>query len=97
VLDIENHYAAENPHLPKEVRELLHSYVAAGKLGIKTGEGFYKLSEDRAVFCFLRLIPAAPHPSMFDRGDLIPCESILLVALMVMSSVEGCDPVHLTR
>ncbi|MEB3982212.1 3-hydroxyacyl-CoA dehydrogenase family protein [Mycobacterium sp. 663a-19] len=41
VLDIENHYAQEFPHLPTNVRELLQSYVDAGKLGIKTGEGFY--------------------------------------------------------
>jgi 3-hydroxybutyryl-CoA dehydrogenase len=41
VLDIENHYAAEFPHLPENVRELLAAYVDAGKLGIKTGEGFY--------------------------------------------------------
>lgn len=41
VLDIENHYAEEFPHLPKNVRELLQSYVDAGKLGVKTGEGFY--------------------------------------------------------
>lgn len=41
VLDIENHYAAESPHLPESVRELLQSYVDAGKLGVKTGEGFY--------------------------------------------------------
>ena len=41
VLDIENHYADEFPHLPKSVRELLQAYVDAGKLGIKTGEGFY--------------------------------------------------------
>lgn len=41
VLDIENHYAAELPHLPTGVRELLQSYVDAGKLGVKTGEGFY--------------------------------------------------------
>ncbi len=41
VLDIENHYADEFPHLPENVRDLLRSYVEAGKLGIKTGEGFY--------------------------------------------------------
>jgi 3-hydroxybutyryl-CoA dehydrogenase len=41
VLDIENHYAQEFPHLPENVRELLQSYVDAGKLGIKTGQGFY--------------------------------------------------------
>jgi 3-hydroxybutyryl-CoA dehydrogenase len=41
VLDIESHYAQEFPHLPKNVRELLQAYVDAGKLGIKTGEGFY--------------------------------------------------------
>ncbi|WAJ46441.1 3-hydroxyacyl-CoA dehydrogenase family protein [Mycobacterium sp. Aquia_216] len=41
VLDIENHYAAEFPHLPKSVRDLLQSYVDAGKLGVKSGEGFY--------------------------------------------------------
>ena len=41
VLDIENHYADEFPHLPENVRDLLQSYVDAGKLGLKTGEGFY--------------------------------------------------------
>lgn len=40
-LDIENHYAEEFSHLPKNVRDLLQTYVDAGKLGVKTGEGFY--------------------------------------------------------
>ncbi|CAM3783434.1 3-hydroxyacyl-CoA dehydrogenase family protein [Tsukamurella ocularis] len=42
VLDIENHYAAENPHLPEGPRRVLHEYVDAGRLGVKTGEGFYR-------------------------------------------------------
>jgi 3-hydroxybutyryl-CoA dehydrogenase len=40
-LDIENHYLDEFPQLPKGPRDLLQTYVDAGKLGIKTGEGFY--------------------------------------------------------
>jgi 3-hydroxybutyryl-CoA dehydrogenase len=40
-LDIENHYCDEFPHLPKKSRDLLQSYVDAGKLGVKSGEGFY--------------------------------------------------------
>jgi 3-hydroxybutyryl-CoA dehydrogenase len=45
VLDIENHYAEEFPHLPESVRELLQSYVDAGKLGVKSGEGFYTYAQ----------------------------------------------------
>ncbi|MFH9428250.1 3-hydroxyacyl-CoA dehydrogenase family protein [Streptomyces sp. NPDC017615] len=41
VLDIENHYAAENPNLPTGPRELLQRYADAGRLGVKTGRGFY--------------------------------------------------------
>lgn len=44
VLDIEDHYAAENPHLPQGPRRLLHEYVDAGKLGRKSGSGFYDYS-----------------------------------------------------
>jgi 3-hydroxybutyryl-CoA dehydrogenase len=45
VLDIENHYAKEFPHLPQHVRDLLQAYVDAGNLGVKTGEGFYSYSK----------------------------------------------------
>src|SRR5246500_4041725 len=45
-LDIENHYCDEFEHLPKKSRDLLQSYVDAGKLGIKTGEGFYLYSTE---------------------------------------------------
>jgi 3-hydroxybutyryl-CoA dehydrogenase len=41
-LDIENHYIDDFPQLSTAPRDLLQSYVQAGKLGIKTGEGFYR-------------------------------------------------------
>ncbi|WP_328886425.1 3-hydroxyacyl-CoA dehydrogenase family protein [Streptomyces sp. NBC_00316] len=41
VLDIESHYAAQRPGLPEGPRELLQRYVDAGRLGVKTGAGFY--------------------------------------------------------
>ncbi|MGW4272975.1 3-hydroxyacyl-CoA dehydrogenase family protein [Streptomyces seoulensis] len=41
VLDIENHYAEENPALPTGPRALLRRYVDAGHLGVKSGRGFY--------------------------------------------------------
>ena len=37
VYDIEH----ANPHLTAGPRELLRHYIDAGKLGAKTGEGFY--------------------------------------------------------
>ena len=40
-LDIEAHYAEQFSHLPTNARDLLQDYVDAGKLGVKTGEGFY--------------------------------------------------------
>ncbi|MFQ6145931.1 3-hydroxyacyl-CoA dehydrogenase family protein [Streptomyces seoulensis] len=41
VLDIENHYAEENPALPTGPRALLRRNVDAGHLGVKSGRGFY--------------------------------------------------------
>lgn len=41
VLDIEEHYANENSNLPPGPRALLREYIAAGKLGVKSGTGFY--------------------------------------------------------
>lgn len=43
-LDIENHYVQEFPKLSRSPRDLLQSYVDAGKLGLKSGEGFYNYS-----------------------------------------------------
>ncbi len=44
VLAIEENYVSENPNLPEGPRELLHRYIDAGKLGEKSGEGFYEHS-----------------------------------------------------
>jgi len=41
VLNIEEHYAKERPGIPLEPIELLKKMVAEGKLGEKSGEGFY--------------------------------------------------------
>lgn len=45
VLDIEEHYLAEYPWLPSTARDLVKSYVDAGKLGRKSGEGFYRYDD----------------------------------------------------
>jgi 3-hydroxybutyryl-CoA dehydrogenase len=41
VLDIEEHYCAEHPEYPEGPRRLLRSYVERGRLGVKSGAGFY--------------------------------------------------------
>jgi 3-hydroxybutyryl-CoA dehydrogenase len=40
-LDIEGNYLKKFPYLPTKSRDLLKSYVDQGKLGVKSGEGFY--------------------------------------------------------
>ncbi|MEV0678583.1 3-hydroxyacyl-CoA dehydrogenase NAD-binding domain-containing protein [Actinosynnema sp. NPDC050436] len=41
VLDIEEHYAAEHPEYPEGPRTLLRDYIDRGRLGVKSGVGFY--------------------------------------------------------
>ena len=41
VLDIEEHYCAEHPEYPEGPRRLLRTYLQQGRLGIKSGAGFY--------------------------------------------------------
>lgn len=41
VLDIEEHYCAEHPEYPEGPRVLLRSYLQQGRLGVKSGAGFY--------------------------------------------------------
>jgi 3-hydroxybutyryl-CoA dehydrogenase len=48
VLDIEEHYAAIRPGIPAEPRQLLKGYIEQGRLGIKSGKGFYSDYEEKA-------------------------------------------------
>ncbi|MBQ1111327.1 MULTISPECIES: 3-hydroxyacyl-CoA dehydrogenase family protein [Streptomyces] len=47
VLDIEQHYAQERPHLPAGPRDVLKRYVDAGHLGVKSGRGFYTYDTEK--------------------------------------------------
>jgi 3-hydroxybutyryl-CoA dehydrogenase len=42
ILAIEEHYAELTPSLPIGPRELLKKYIAEGRLGVKSGKGFYE-------------------------------------------------------
>ncbi len=48
VLAIEEHYAELTPSLPVGPRDLLKKYIAEGKLGVKSGTGFYEGYPDAA-------------------------------------------------
>ncbi len=41
VLDIEEHYCAEHPEYPEGPRRVLRGYLEQGRLGVKSGAGFY--------------------------------------------------------
>ena len=41
VLDIEEHYCADHPEYPEWPRRLLRTYLQQGRLGVKSGAGFY--------------------------------------------------------
>ena len=45
VLNIEEHYASVRPGLPESPRRLLHRLIDEGKLGVKSGQGFYDYSD----------------------------------------------------
>jgi 3-hydroxybutyryl-CoA dehydrogenase len=42
VLDIEEHYAAIRPGIPEGPRRLLREHIDHGRLGVKSGSGFYE-------------------------------------------------------
>jgi 3-hydroxybutyryl-CoA dehydrogenase len=46
VLDIEEHYASIRPGIPHGPRRLLREYIEQGRLGVKSGRGFYQHSDE---------------------------------------------------
>ena len=47
VLDIEQHYADLRPGVPEEPREFLRKMIEKGKLGVKSGSGFYDYEKSK--------------------------------------------------
>ena len=45
VLNIEEHYASVRPALPEGPRRLLHQLIDEGRLGVKSGHGFYEYQD----------------------------------------------------
>jgi 3-hydroxybutyryl-CoA dehydrogenase len=45
VLAIEEHYAAVRDGIPEGPRKLLHEYIDQGRLGVKSGHGFYEYTD----------------------------------------------------
>jgi 3-hydroxybutyryl-CoA dehydrogenase len=45
VLAIEEHYAAVRDGIPEGPRKLLHEYIDQGRLGAKSGHGFYEYTD----------------------------------------------------
>jgi 3-hydroxybutyryl-CoA dehydrogenase len=45
VLNIEEHYAQVREGVPEGPRQLLHDYISQGRLGVKSGRGFYDYAE----------------------------------------------------
>jgi 3-hydroxybutyryl-CoA dehydrogenase len=45
VLAIEEHYAAVRDGIPEGPRKLLDEYIDQGRLGVKSGRGFYEYTD----------------------------------------------------
>lgn len=46
VLNIEEHYASVRPGIPEGPRKLLHTMIDEGRLGVKSGRGFYDYGDE---------------------------------------------------
>jgi 3-hydroxybutyryl-CoA dehydrogenase len=48
VLNIEEHYAEVRPGIPEGPRKLLRQYLDGGRVGVKSGRGFYDYPSEGA-------------------------------------------------